>query len=56
MEIKRTKGAYLLNDALAPLFKTSLQENIRERPFSISIDESNEMGQKEIPGDDNFFR
>jgi len=48
MEMKRTKGAYLLNDALAPLLKTSLTENIREKPFSISIDESNEMGHRKF--------
>ena len=48
IQIKRTKGSYLLNDAMAPVIKLDLQESLRNRPFSLCIDESNEFGNRKF--------
>lgn len=48
MAIKRTKGSYLLNDALSPCIETDLHQTLKDTPFCLCIDESNEMGNRKF--------
>lgn len=40
----RTKTSCIINGALKPFLKDSLVENMKQKPFTISIDGSNDTG------------